>query len=146
MISIKDKMRFFNKINFSLTGCWEWSANTGAYGYGQFCLYNKPQRAHRVSWLIFNGRIPLEYVCHKCDNKKCVNPRHLFLGSAKDNTDDMMRKKRNKAPRKLTEKQVLFVRVSDFKGVKLADMFNVDPTVISNIRNGKMYKGMGETE
>lgn len=79
------------------TGCWLW---TGAVipvsGYGQM-RYGKgtPKKAHRVSYEIFVGPIPDGlYVCHRCDTPLCVNPDHLFLGTAKDNAQDAMRKGR----------------------------------------------------
>lgn len=68
-------------------------------GYGSFSI--KPERpvmAHRYSWIMQNGSIPDGMIiCHKCDNPKCVNPDHLFLGTHKDNTQDAIAKKRHVA-------------------------------------------------
>ena len=70
--------------------CWRWGACT-KNGYGN----THRGYAHRMSWEIHNGPVPSGmFVCHRCDNKLCVNPSHLFLGSPKDNNSDMWAKGR----------------------------------------------------
>ncbi len=103
------------------SGCWLWIGDTSIHGYGRLCVNRKSEKAHRVSWVIHNGAIPLgsgyhgTCVLHKCDNKVCVNPKHLFLGSNTDNVADMVKKGRtakgvNNGGSKLTESQVLLIR------------------------------------
>lgn len=89
--------RFFSKVNKTET-CWEWTAGLrGKSGYGAFKSNKKVYDAHRFSFILHNGEIPENMlVCHKCDNRKCVNPSHLFLGSYKDNWQDAVNKGRIK--------------------------------------------------
>lgn len=80
--------RLMSKVKHNQeTGCWEWQGATrGSLPYGAIKINGKVYRAHRISFYIFKGNIPKDKIlCHTCDNHKCVNPKHLVLGTHSDN-------------------------------------------------------------
>lgn len=80
------------------TGCWEWTASRNNRGYGVIGFKGEQYLAHRFSYMIFQGAIPEgKLICHHCDNPKCVNPDHLYAGTAKDNRVDNLLRGRNTA-------------------------------------------------
>lgn len=87
--------RFWLKVSKG-PGCWEWTGSRDKKGYGHIMSAQRvPLLSHRVSWEFSNGEIPPGLlVLHRCDNPGCVNPAHLFLGTHKDNTRDMLAKGR----------------------------------------------------
>lgn len=126
------------------SGCWLWVGGHDQDGYGHMTGNVK---AHRHSYELHVGPIPQGMlVCHKCDTRCCVNPEHLFLGSGKDNTADIVRKGRGVCGRKhwksvLTESDVIAIR-SDTTSTHaaLARVFRVTAEMISLVRSGRAWK------
>ena len=84
--------KFLKKISVGNDGCWVWCGPiNNRWGYAQWSINGKTVRVNRVAFQMFKGRIPDGMlVCHSCDVRACVNPDHLWLGTHKDNTDDMV--------------------------------------------------------
>lgn len=115
ILSEKQIASFWRKVKISTSDqCWLWQAYCGNFGYGRFLDF----RAHRISYELIFGEIPKGlFVLHKCDVPACVNPNHLFLGTALDNIHDAMNKGRLKpghgsrhARANFTEEQIVTIR------------------------------------
>lgn len=130
--------------------CWEWQGSTSKNGYGRLSWANHGHQAHRASWEIHNARpIPDDlWVCHSCDNRLCVNPAHLWLGTRQDNIDDMVTKGRQASGArashaKLTDDDVRLIRKLAAEGVtykSLADHYGVMPSIISQAARGIFWR------
>ncbi len=135
----KDDKRFMKKINKINNGCWEWKACLRGK-YGLFSVNGKGIDAHRWSYIRWNGLIPEGFfVCHSCDNPKCVNPEHLFLGTHEENMRDASEKGRL-SKNKLTKRKVVNIRKSNLSCRELAKKYDVWDSTIRRIRNNQSWK------
>lgn len=142
--------RFWSKVDkiSSANGCWLWTRTSNQRGYGMFRLEGKDVPAHRMSYRMCKGEIPKGmFVCHKCDNPPCVNPEHLFIGTAKDNSDDMIRKgRRGYSPHSkhfLKETDIPLIKDYRNNGMiykDIAEMFNVSDRTIGKVCRGERWK------
>jgi hypothetical protein len=136
----------FNRQVKKTDTCWLWAGATDRDGYGKFrgdvggIVYN---RAHRFSWAFHTGEIlpPGTMICHRCDNPRCVNPGHLFTGTARDNMLDMISKGRRNTPSgenapqaKLTTKQVKQIIRDPRPYAQIAADYGVAATTIGSIK------------
>lgn len=151
--------RFWPKVKVSgPDDCWEWQANLIKGGYGRISRGPKGEYlAHRVSWILRNGDIPDGLlVLHSCDNPKCVNPKHLFLGTHQDNFDDMVSKGRwpgqpnwasylkgeNRPNAKLSDskvKKIYRLRSKGWSQQRIADHLGVSQSCVSHVLNGRSW-------
>lgn len=130
--------------------CWLWQGSKTIFGHGQIVSYESGHRklvsAHRTSWELTNGPIPNGMcVLHKCDVPNCINPEHLFLGTKADNSKDMTNKNRHKygeslPQSKLTEQEVIEIRLSSLSQQKLAEKYGVSSASINHIIHNKTWK------
>ena len=144
--------KFWSRVLVGDGACWEWAGPVGSTGYGKISQNQQTLSAHRVSYELNIGPIPIGMlVCHHCDNRKCVRPSHLFVGTFQENMDDMKAKGRQKNPHpcdkhphaKLTVREVQDIRrrISDGERTKdITELYGVEYTAIHNIRHKNTWR------
>ena len=151
--------RFWSKVDKrDPDDCWEWQASLDTRGYGNFGVPRNDgtgryimQRAHRMAWEFTHGKLAgsVQHLCHTCDNRKCVNPAHLFIGNPKINMADCAKKGRfndrsgeNNPRSKLTADDVLAIR-NEFAAIplsQLAQQYGVAKSVVGYARHGITWR------
>lgn len=149
----KLEQRFWAKVALTANPnrCWLWSAGLDGHGYGQIKVKGKHRRAHRLAWFFVKGEYPTLFLLHSCpggDNPLCVNPNHLREGTAKDNSEDAV--KRGQMPlgeqrtgAKLTNEQVAEIKrrlATGESGARIARAFGVGHSTVQLIRVGRNWK------
>ena len=125
--------------------CILWQRAVNSAGYGVQWRDGRLSLAHRLIWQEANGTIPSGmHICHSCDNRRCVNLDHLFLGTPADNLNEMTLKgRRRNGGHKLTDEQAVYVLARLLTGEKQADVaraFGVTQSAISLLWSGKTYR------
>lgn len=147
------KEKFYSNFKQS-EGCWNWDGvmKNKVNGYANFYIRGKTSLAHRASWIIHFGDIPKGIcVCHKCDNRKCVNPGHLFLGSYYTNIQDKVKKGRQARGETngfstLREEDVIRIREMKTLGLSnksLSKTFKTHESTIRQIVAGITWRHVG---
>lgn len=163
--------RFWARVQQMGAGCWHWTGAIGSHGYG--VIGNGPHSTittHRLSWQLAYGRPVPEglFVLHRCDNRKCVRPDHLYLGDARQNSADVRERgdtshwdiERRKTPElerrrvaalkrgaehhrsnaKLTEQEAVAVRAAQGSQREIAARFGICQQTVSLIKQGKLWR------
>ena len=141
------KTRIKSKSTIQPNGCWLWFGHIDKYGYGSLKVGRKTKTAHRTSFETFVG--PVEAgasVLHRCDNRACVNPDHLFIGDQRENIRDMMAKGRKAQQKgaansgaKLSDDQVIAIRGDTRAQAEIGKDYGITQSLVSYIKSRRLW-------
>jgi len=148
-----DEESFWNNVELCEPNrCWKWRGGFRSSGYGHTSRYRKDESAHRLAWEFWNNKkIPKGmFACHKCDNPACCNPNHIFIGTPKENSEDMVRKNRQVSGErhwcsKLTKEQVSKIKEMRNNGETLTaigKIFGITHGMVGHIASGRNWKNI----
>ena len=136
-------LRMLRQTELTDSGCWQFSGSWKGAGYGAIKAWGKMVPVHRLSAKWFLDHRDNQHVLHHCDNPRCWNPDHLYLGDHADNMRDMAARKRARSGKqKLTVDQVVEIKEAIGRGERnmhLAERYNVSRPTISSIRHGRYW-------
>ena len=152
-VAIQFSKREFHQVIFQPNGCWEWQGGKTRNGYAKYfhAESHRDYRCNRLAYFLYYLTDPAEkYVCHACDNPLCVNPLHLWLGTAQDNNADRANKDRSFRPKgerhphaRLTEQDIIQIRTDyasgRFRQCEMAIQYQISPSHIHNIVRNKRW-------
>ncbi len=152
-LSWKDKRRplserFWEKVDKrGPEECWPWIGCVSPAGYGRFSINNKAQNSNRIAYELHHGARPDKFVLHHCDNPRCCNPNHLFLGTQTDNCIDMRNKGRGRGPKgeknfshKLKESNIPNIRSDTRSASVIAKDYGVTKAAITHAKSRRTWK------
>jgi hypothetical protein len=151
-LTLRERMAHYTTKLMGEDACWQWYGSLNGTGYARLEFKGKSLFAHRVTWELFNGPIPAGMcVCHRCDNRRCVNPAHLWLGTKGENNADRDRKGRTSRGReraiasaKLIEAQVIEIRDAAGKQRDIARAYGISQNHVSRIKRGLHWAHIAE--
>ena len=149
-VTIRDVIRFESHLIIpdDPKDCWDWKGSFFSSGYPVFHWLRQNRGAHKFSYQLYNGQlIDGMYVCHHCDNKRCVNPNHLFFGTCRDNKHDSMGKGRHAFGERqgssvVTDEMVRYFKALlaiGFEPQEIARLFGVSRAIVSSVKIGRTW-------
>lgn len=143
--TLQQRLEYYTDRSGGPDACWKWMASCTKERYGKIFFERRLHLAHRKWWEVTNGPIPHGmYLCHKCDNPICVNPGHMFVGTPRDNAQDMIRKLRGpqgerQGAAKLTSADIERIRTDSRPQSAIAADYGVSQSNISCIKRRQTW-------